>query len=109
MKPKLAAATSSRTVLLHTHTARVPMTLPRVVFMGVNNFKVPLAACSHLLTLAGSSTLKMEAIRPSKTSVHTRSTRRHIPEDGILHSHHCENLKSYKKNLILDFPLPHPN
>jgi hypothetical protein len=30
------------------------------------------------------STLKMEAIRSSETSVHTRSTRRHIPEDGIL-------------------------
>jgi hypothetical protein len=25
-----------------------------------------------------------------------RSTRRHIPEDGILHSHRRENLKSYK-------------
>jgi hypothetical protein len=22
-------------------------------------------------------------------------TQRHIPEDGILHSHRCENLKSY--------------
>jgi hypothetical protein len=42
-----------------------------------------------------SSTLKMEATRSSETSVHTRSTRRHIPEDGILHSHRCENLKSY--------------
>jgi hypothetical protein len=31
-----------------------------------------------------SSTLKIEAIRSSETSVHTRSTRRHIPEDGIL-------------------------
>jgi hypothetical protein len=29
------------------------------------------------------------------TSVHTRSTQRHIPEDGILHSHLHENLKSY--------------
>jgi hypothetical protein len=29
------------------------------------------------------------------TSVHTRFARRHIPEDGILHSHHCGNLKSY--------------
>jgi hypothetical protein len=26
---------------------------------------------------------------------HTGSTRRHIPEDGILHSDHRENLKSY--------------
>jgi hypothetical protein len=30
--------------------------------------------------------LKMEAIRSSETSVHTRSTRQHIPEDGILHN-----------------------
>jgi hypothetical protein len=35
-------------------------------------------------SLADFSTLKMEAINSSGTSVHTRSTRRHIPEDGIL-------------------------
>jgi hypothetical protein len=35
-------------------------------------------------SLADFSTLKMEAIRSSEMSVHTRSTRRHIPEDGIL-------------------------
>jgi hypothetical protein len=35
-------------------------------------------------SLADFSTLKMEAIRSSETSVHTISTRRHIPEDGIL-------------------------
>jgi hypothetical protein len=29
-------------------------------------------------------TLKMEEIRSSETSVYTRSTRRHIPEDDIL-------------------------
>jgi hypothetical protein len=39
---------------------------------------------------------QMEAICSFETSVNTRSTRRHIPEDGILHSHRCENLKSYK-------------
>jgi hypothetical protein len=41
------------------------------------------------LAHAGSSltdffTLKMEAIPSSETSVHTRSTRHHNPEDGIL-------------------------
>jgi hypothetical protein len=44
--------------------------------------------CSHLLTLLPRLRiflpLKMEAIRSSERSVHTRSTRRHIPEDGIL-------------------------
>jgi pyridoxine 5'-phosphate synthase PdxJ len=30
------------------------------------------------------SILMMEAIRSSKTAVHTRATRRHIREDGIL-------------------------
>jgi predicted nucleic acid-binding Zn ribbon protein len=46
-------------------------------------------------SLADSSTLKMEMIRSSETSVHTRSTQRHIPEDDILHSHRCEILKSH--------------
>jgi hypothetical protein len=36
-------------------------------------------------SLANFSTLKMEGIRPSETSVHTRTTRRHIPENGILY------------------------
>jgi hypothetical protein len=46
-------------------------------------------------SLADISALKMEAIRSSETSVHTRFTQRHIPEDRILHSHRRENLKSY--------------
>jgi hypothetical protein len=46
----------------------------------------------------------MEAIRSSETSVEsTTSTRRHTPEDGILHSHRRENLKSYKFSLAFGF------
>jgi hypothetical protein len=40
--------------------------------------------------------LILEVICSSETSVLTRTTRRNNTEDGILRSHHRENLKSYK-------------
>jgi hypothetical protein len=41
------------------------------------------------------STLMMEVVRSSEMLVPTRATPRHIPEDGIPHSHRSEILKSY--------------
>jgi hypothetical protein len=37
----------------------------------------------------------VEAILSSEMSVLKRATRHHIPEDGIIHSHSREHLKSY--------------
>jgi hypothetical protein len=40
------------------------------------------------------TTLRMEAVSSAETSVNSRTTHRHIPQDSILHSQHKENLTS---------------
>jgi hypothetical protein len=49
------------------------------------------------------STLIMEAIRSSVSSVLTRATWRHIPEDDILHSLRRENLKPDREAIVYIF------
>jgi hypothetical protein len=47
--------------------------------------------------LAYSSTLKMEEVYSSKTSIHfNEATWRNIPEDDSLHSHHRGNIKTHR-------------
>jgi hypothetical protein len=46
-------------------------------------------------------TLIKEKIRSSEPSVLTWATRRHIPQDGILHSHRRDNQKSYTASSYL--------
>jgi hypothetical protein len=52
-------------------------------------------------SLADFPTLNMEAIRFSETSVHKRSSLRHIREDGILYSHRYEKPQILQINLLL--------
>jgi hypothetical protein len=40
-------------------------------------------------------TLMIEVQRSFETSILLTATMRNIPEDSILHSYHCKNLKSY--------------
>jgi hypothetical protein len=66
--------------------------------------RLHLRGCGHLLTLVPRSRIflpwRWRAILSSETSIHTRSTRRHVPEDGVLHSRRHENLKSYIRLIL---------
>jgi hypothetical protein len=53
------------------------------------------AVTSNWSTLRRNTNYKKKGALSFEISVLTRVTRRHIPEDGILHSRRRENLKSY--------------
>jgi hypothetical protein len=40
-------------------------------------------------------------------STRSRAARRNIPEDGILHTHRCENFKSYMRNAVFWDVMPY--
>jgi hypothetical protein len=68
-----------------TNVSRWLQTEPPVGRIGVFDWWLSLQPPAHTgFSLEDYSTLKIEAIYSSETWVHTRSTRRHIPEDGIL-------------------------
>jgi hypothetical protein len=87
------------------HTLTVGLTFPQLIspcqsFLSVSsvppNCRQSVSYCLiFYLSLVMSSLLNMEATRSCETSVYNKPTRRHVPEDGILHSHRRENLKSY--------------
>jgi hypothetical protein len=67
--------------------------VPNIVFLrSVHRLLVTASAVPSSSILF---TLMMEALFYCETSVLTRATPRNVPEDGILHSHRRENLKSY--------------
>jgi hypothetical protein len=78
--------------------------LYRVVLVGtdVSEERTNIRSMLRLLVTANAvpsspilSTPMTETIRSSETSVLTTATQRNNPEDGIFHSHHRKNLKSY--------------
>jgi hypothetical protein len=76
-------------------------TYPLFPYIYIPVFRLAEHSACHLLARwfaePIASTLKMETISSSETSVETqRTTRRHIPEDGTLQNDRCENLKPYK-------------
>jgi hypothetical protein len=77
---------------------KLPVVLKNIIFWDMTPCSPLSLPPAFLLVLAEviSSTLKMEAICPSETSVAIQQiTLRHIAEGDTLHNHRGVNLKSY--------------
>jgi hypothetical protein len=86
---------------MHTKDTPQPPLPPKGYICAVSAFKCS-QSISYCLTLflthVISSTLKVDVRCSSKTSVLTKPTQCHIPEDDILRSHRRENLKFHVVN-----------
>jgi hypothetical protein len=87
------------------HTSYCPMRVYNYTYANFGSPSCKLFTCfadtCSLYSHPNSPALNMEAIYSSETSVLTKNTRRKIPEDGFLHSHRRETLKSYIFTRIL--------
>jgi hypothetical protein len=72
------------------------LSAPTIRVARIGELGTTLAVTSNRFSSLILVTLTMEALISSETSLLTRATQRNIPENGILHSHRRENLKSYR-------------
>jgi hypothetical protein len=71
--------------------------------------EIYLAPVAHFFFLGRFSTLKIEVICSSETSIHIRTTRQYIPENGIFEWNIITFLKIFVSCLLYEFALQSRN